>query len=123
MPACGSASPGRWAGAPRTSPKRTVASASVWWNSCCCRSRWGGASRAPLQTWDETRRVATLELRGVQLQALDRIDVAADTHEALQRTSALAALLLAAEQLGGAQQCLDLTLAYVAERTQFGQPI
>ena len=44
-------------------------------------------------------------------------------HDALERTSALAALLLAAEQLGGAQQCLDLTLAYVAERTQFGQPI
>ena len=83
----------------------------------------GGVTRAPLQTWDETRRLATLELRGVQLQPLDRVDVGADMHDALERTNALAALLLAAEQLGGAQQCLDLTLAYVAERTQFGQPI
>jgi alkylation response protein AidB-like acyl-CoA dehydrogenase len=82
-----------------------------------------GVTRTPLQTWDETRRLATLELRGVRLQALDRVDDGEHTRDALQRTNALAALLLAAEQLGGAQQCLDMTLEYAAQRTQFGQPI
>jgi alkylation response protein AidB-like acyl-CoA dehydrogenase len=82
-----------------------------------------GVTRTPLQTWDETRRLATLELRGVRLQALDRVDDGEHTRDALQRANALAALLLAAEQLGGAQQCLDMTLDYAAQRTQFGQPI
>ena len=31
--------------------------------------------------------------------------------------------LLAAEQLGGAQQCLDLTLDYTSQRVQFGRAI
>jgi alkylation response protein AidB-like acyl-CoA dehydrogenase len=35
----------------------------------------------------------------------------------------VAAVALAAEQLGGAQACLDLTLAYVKERLQFGRPV
>jgi alkylation response protein AidB-like acyl-CoA dehydrogenase len=43
--------------------------------------------------------------------------------DALRRTEALAAIALAAEQLGGAQQCLDLTLAYTTERVQFGRSI
>jgi alkylation response protein AidB-like acyl-CoA dehydrogenase len=32
-------------------------------------------------------------------------------------------LAIAAEQLGGAQQCLDLTVAYTATRRQFGRAI
>jgi alkylation response protein AidB-like acyl-CoA dehydrogenase len=35
----------------------------------------------------------------------------------------VAALVLAAEQIGGAQACLDMTVAYVKERTQFSRPI
>jgi alkylation response protein AidB-like acyl-CoA dehydrogenase len=38
-----------------------------------------------------------------------------------QRTRALAAVALAAEQVGVAQQCLDLTVAYTQERQQFGR--
>lgn len=34
-----------------------------------------------------------------------------------------ALIALAAEQLGGAQACLDMTVAYVSERTQFGRAI
>jgi alkylation response protein AidB-like acyl-CoA dehydrogenase len=82
-----------------------------------------GVTSTPLRTWDETRRLATLDLRGVQLQPGDRLDAGDGTHEALERSTALAALLLAAEQVGGAQQCLDLTLVHAAERSQFGQPI
>ena len=38
-------------------------------------------------------------------------------------TVSLATLALAAEQIGGAWQCLDLTLAYIAGRSQFGRTI
>jgi len=82
-----------------------------------------GVTSTPLRTWDETRRLATLDLRGVQLQPSGRLDAGDGTREALERSTALAALLLAAEQVGGAQQCLDLTLVHAAERSQFGQPI
>src|SRR5690606_20793042 len=34
-----------------------------------------------------------------------------------------AALLLAAEQIGAATRCLELTVAYTKERVQFGRPI
>ncbi len=41
----------------------------------------------------------------------------------LQNILDLARIGLAAEQLGGSQQCLDSTLAYITERVQFGRPI
>lgn len=82
-----------------------------------------GMTRKPLVTWDATRRLATIELSGVQLTAAERLDSATKATDAFERIEALAALLLAAEQLGGAQQCLDLTRAYTAERVQFGQPV
>jgi alkylation response protein AidB-like acyl-CoA dehydrogenase len=34
-----------------------------------------------------------------------------------------AAIALAAEQVGGAQRCLDMAVAYMKEREQFGRPI
>jgi alkylation response protein AidB-like acyl-CoA dehydrogenase len=34
-----------------------------------------------------------------------------------------AAILLAAEQIGAASRCLDLTVAYTKDRVQFGRPI
>jgi len=34
-----------------------------------------------------------------------------------------AAILLAAEQIGAADRCLELTVAYTKERVQFGRPI
>ncbi|MDO3640284.1 acyl-CoA dehydrogenase family protein, partial [Mycolicibacterium arseniciresistens] len=35
----------------------------------------------------------------------------------------IAALLLAAEQIGAAARCLELTVAYTKDRVQFGRPI
>ena len=67
--------------------------------------------------WDRTRRFASLALEATP--AL-RIDVA---QEPSPKAAALSRLCLAAEQLGGAQACLDLTVAYVAERKQFGRAI
>jgi alkylation response protein AidB-like acyl-CoA dehydrogenase len=41
----------------------------------------------------------------------------------LERVLQLACIALAAEQTGGAQQVLDLSVAYMQERQQFGRPI
>ena len=42
---------------------------------------------------------------------------------AVRRARGIAAVALAAEQLGVAQQCLTMSVAYAKERVQFGQPI
>lgn len=70
-----------------------------------------------LQTWDGTRRLADVELRNVVAERID------DGKKHIGRAEALARLYLAAEQLGGAQQCLDLVVKYTSERKQFGRPI
>ena len=43
--------------------------------------------------------------------------------QALERTLQLATIALAAEQAGGAQRILDMTVAYTRERQQFGRAI
>ena len=76
-----------------------------------------------LQTWDRTRRLARVECSKVAVTAEARIDDVARAAQGWLRAAALARLALAAEQLGAAQQCLDLTVAYTSERRQFGRAI
>ena len=78
-----------------------------------------GVKRRPLTTWDATRRFADVELKSVSAERVD--DPARKS--GLARAESLARLYLAAEQLGGAQRCLDLTLRYISERKQFGRAI
>lgn len=78
-----------------------------------------GVDVAPLRNWDATRRFAGVRLDGAAAERVDDPQRAAGFARAL----ALARLYLAAESLGGAQQCLDLTVAYVAQRKQFGRTI
>ena len=78
-----------------------------------------GLKVKPLKTWDATRRLADVELKNV---AAERVDDPA-RKSGLARAEALARLYLAAEQLGGAQQCLDLVVRYTNERKQFGRAI
>jgi alkylation response protein AidB-like acyl-CoA dehydrogenase len=82
-----------------------------------------GMSRIPLKTIDATRRLAEVRLSGVRLAPDALIAEGARVTEGLTRTAALARIALGAEQLGGAQQCLDMTLAYISERVQFGRQI
>ena len=82
-----------------------------------------GMSRVPLKTIDATRRLAEVRLAGVRLAPDALIAECARVTEGLTRTAALAAIALGAEQLGGAQQCLDMTLAYISGRVQFGRQI
>jgi alkylation response protein AidB-like acyl-CoA dehydrogenase len=73
--------------------------------------------------FDLTRRIAQVSLEQVRVDADALLAEGPDVDDGLQRTAALAAICLAAEQLGGAQRCLDMTLAYAAERVQFGRTI
>lgn len=73
------------------------------------------------QAWDATRRFSRV-LLDLQLPADARVDDPS-RHDGFARSLALARLYVAAEQLGAAQQCLDLTVAYTTTRKQFGRVV
>ena len=74
-------------------------------------TRWTTFTAHPVETMDLTRRLARLEPK-------DTADIGADPGLA-----EIAATLLAAEQIGAAAKCLDLTVEYTKDRVQFGRPI
>ncbi|MCG3170234.1 MAG: Acryloyl-CoA reductase (NADH) [Pseudomonadales bacterium] len=83
-----------------------------------------GVTRAWLPTMDQTRKLASLRLEQVRVPAAALLDAAAtDAGAALANILALATVALAAEQAGGAQQILDIAVAYTRERQQFGRTI
>jgi alkylation response protein AidB-like acyl-CoA dehydrogenase len=82
-----------------------------------------GIERRALPTVDQTRRQAEIALHDVRVPASALLGEEGDGWEALAKTLALAAVALAAEQVGGAQKCLDLAVEYAKERIQFGRPI
>jgi alkylation response protein AidB-like acyl-CoA dehydrogenase len=82
-----------------------------------------GVIRTPLATLDQTRRLARIELHKVQVSEAQLLCGPALGWTVLRDTLQIAAIGLAAEQTGGAQQALDLTLAYIAERRQFKRTI
>ncbi|KVK81387.1 acyl-CoA dehydrogenase [Burkholderia cepacia] len=82
-----------------------------------------GLSVTPLDTLDATRPVARIVLDETRVNRDALLAVGAVAGQVLERTGWFAALALAAEQLGGAQQCLDLTLDYTSQRMQFGRAI
>ncbi|HVV07922.1 acyl-CoA dehydrogenase family protein [Amycolatopsis sp.] len=69
---------------------------------------------------DLTRRVADITLDGAEGQLLAGPDTAA---AALEEALTAGAALLASEQLGVAQWCLDETVSYVKQRFQFGRAV
>ena len=74
-------------------------------------TRWTTVTTHRVDTMDLTRRLARVE-------AKDSADIGADPGLADR-----AAILLAAEQIGAATKCLDLTVEYTKDRVQFGRPI
>jgi alkylation response protein AidB-like acyl-CoA dehydrogenase len=82
-----------------------------------------GVSRRRLPTMDQTRRLAEVTLDDVRVPASMRLGEEGQGGPALAKALDLAAVALAAEQVGGAQRCLDLSVAYAKERVQFGRPI
>jgi alkylation response protein AidB-like acyl-CoA dehydrogenase len=82
-----------------------------------------GVERRALPTLDRTRRLAEVRLRGVRVAAGARLGEESAGGPALERVLDRARAALAAEQVGGAQRCLDLGVAYAGSRVQFGRPI
>lgn len=74
-------------------------------------TRWTDVTVHPVTAMDPTRRLARLEPKATAPLGVD--PGLADT----------AAILLAAEQIGAASRCLDVTVAYTKDRVQFGRPI
>ncbi len=74
-------------------------------------SRWTRFSAQRVATMDPTRRLA-------RVQPEDTVAFGADPGIA-----DTAAILLAAEQIGAAERCLELTVEYAKSRVQFGRPI
>ena len=74
-------------------------------------SRWISFTAQPSDTMDLTRRLSRVEPQ-------DTANIGADSGIA-----DTAAILVAAEQIGAATKCLDLTVEYTKDRVQFGRPI
>ena len=79
-----------------------------------------GVSRTRLETLDPTRRLARIDLNGA---AALRVGPEGDATAYLRTVTDLAVVALAAEQVGGAQACLDAAVEYAKVRVQFGRPI
>ncbi len=79
-----------------------------------------GLVRTPLATMDQTRKQARLEFSSTPARLIGAEGAAAPV---VARTLDLAAVALAAEQVGGAQRCLDMSVDYAKTRIQFGRPI
>ncbi|MFJ1969472.1 acyl-CoA dehydrogenase family protein [Streptomyces sp. NPDC087903] len=79
-----------------------------------------GVSRTRLDALDPTRRLARIDLDGAS--AL-RVGPEGDASAYLRAVIDLAVVALAAEQVGGAQACLDMAVDHARIRVQFGRPI
>ncbi|MFD5625624.1 acyl-CoA dehydrogenase family protein [Streptomyces sp. NPDC127072] len=79
-----------------------------------------GVSRTQLDALDPTRRLARIDLDGA---AALRVGLRGDSLACLRAVTDLAVVALAAEQVGGAQACLDAAVEYAKIRVQFGRPI
>jgi len=79
-----------------------------------------GLHRRALPTLDETRRLARLEFASVPARL---VGAAGQAGAAAARTLDVAAIALAAEQLGGAERALDMAVGYAKTREQFGRAI
>jgi alkylation response protein AidB-like acyl-CoA dehydrogenase len=79
-----------------------------------------GLDRRSLPAMDQTRKQARLGFDGTPARLLGAEGRA---WRGLARTLDVAAVALAAEQVGGAQAVLDMVLEHVRTRRQFGRPI
>ena len=79
-----------------------------------------GLTRTALPTMDQTRKLARLEFEDTPAILLG---TDGGGWPILERVLDLACVALAAEQVGGAQQVLEMTVQYASDRVQFGRPI
>ena len=79
-----------------------------------------GVAKAPVVSLDMTRQLCDLSFDDVPATL---IAAGAAASQAVDAALTAGAAVLAAEQVGLAQRCLDMTLAYVKERRQFARPV
>jgi alkylation response protein AidB-like acyl-CoA dehydrogenase len=82
-----------------------------------------GMTVRPLATMDLTRKQAEVVLDGVEVGADALLGVDGSGWDLVERVLEIAVVALAAEQVGGAQRCLDMSVDYAKVRVQFGRPI
>jgi alkylation response protein AidB-like acyl-CoA dehydrogenase len=82
-----------------------------------------GLGIQPVPAMDPGTRWSTLRLDGVVVGDADRIGRPGDTVRLLDDLLRRGAVGAAAQMLGAARRCLDLSVAYAKVREQFGQPI
>jgi len=78
------------------------------------------ATMTPVVSLDMTRQLADLTLDNVPGR---RVATAGAAQQAVAAALTAGAAMLAAEQLGTAERCLEITVAYLKERRQFARPI
>ena len=79
-----------------------------------------GVGKAPVTSLDMTRQLCDLSFDDAPAMLIASGQAAS---RALDAALAAGAGILAAEQTGLAQRCLDMTVAYVKERKQFARPV
>jgi len=79
-----------------------------------------GVAKAPVTSLDMTRQLCDLSFDDAPATL---IASGPGAERALDAAMAAGAGILAAEQTGLAQRCLDMTVAYVKERKQFARPV
>jgi alkylation response protein AidB-like acyl-CoA dehydrogenase len=79
-----------------------------------------GVAKAPVTSLDMTRQLCDLSFDDAQGTLIASGPVAT---RAVGAALTAGAAMLAAEQVGLAQRCLDMTLAYVKQRRQFARPV
>ena len=79
-----------------------------------------GVTTTPLATLDGTRKLADISLRNAPARPLAPHS---DHGRAVRRALDTTAVMLAAEQAGGARAALDMAVEYAKQRYQFGRPI
>jgi alkylation response protein AidB-like acyl-CoA dehydrogenase len=79
-----------------------------------------GVGKRPLVSLDMTRQLCEVRLEGVRAR---RVAAGQEAEQAVAAALLAGAGVLASEQLGLAEQCLDTTVAYVKERRQFARPV
>jgi alkylation response protein AidB-like acyl-CoA dehydrogenase len=82
-----------------------------------------GLSVHPHVMLDLTRPMSRVELEGVSVTPDQLLGEPGNAGSAVEQALDLARIALASEALGGAEQLLEMTTAYVKERVQFGRPI
>ncbi len=79
-----------------------------------------GLGKAPVTSLDMTRQLCDVHLDGVLARRVAAGEVA---QRAVTAALLAGAGILASEQFGLAERCLEMTLGYVKERRQFGRPV